>query len=382
MTEISTAGRINEPVFQGITGTLFGLAILTATVRTVYRVQSHGRLLLDDYMLIFACVTLTVANGILFSLPTFIYWNEYLILHPDSPIIQTTSAATVARISRYQQMLYSSLTLTWTTIFAVKICFLLFFLQIVDRLKKLMLIWKIVFCVTVLIYPLCVCGIFLSCPHFGLATLNCAHNTGFTVNLAFSLSGIVLDITSDFLIIMIPLLLLWKAKIKRSQKTFVGIFLCLSIGMIVIAIVRLSGLRVLDRYVDVQWEVFWLELEANVAVIMVSITAFRSLLGLKALKSRKEKERVRYWYRRRLPFSKGDKTWESQLNGHQLPSIPGATLTGIRTFIRGDRESKMMGSRFDVTDSRGDRTGTEQRIKVTHTMSSESENVGSSMMDG
>ncbi|MCJ1269361.1 hypothetical protein MMC22_009253 [Lobaria immixta] len=81
MTEISTAGRINEPVFQGITGTLFGLAILTATVRTVYRVQSHGRLLLDDYMLIFACVTLTVANGILFSLPTFIYWNEIF----DSP---------------------------------------------------------------------------------------------------------------------------------------------------------------------------------------------------------------------------------------------------------------------------------------------------------
>ncbi|MCJ1269362.1 hypothetical protein MMC22_009254 [Lobaria immixta] len=181
---------------------------------------------------------------------------------------------------------------------------------------------------------------------------------------------------------MIPLLLLWKAKIKRSQKIFVGIFLCLSIGMIVIAIVRLSGLRVLDRYVDVQWEVFWLEIEANVAVIMVSITAFRSLLGLKALKSRKEKERVWYLYRRRLPFSKGDKTWESQLNGHRLPSIPGATLTGIRTFIRGDRESKMMGSRFDVTDSREDRTGTEQRIKVTHTMSSESENIGSSMMDG
>lgn len=91
---------------------------------------------------------------------------------------------------------------------------------------------------------------------------------------------------------MIPLLLLWKPKIKRSQKIFVGIFLCLSIGMIVIAIMRLSGHRFLDRYVDVQWEVIWIEIEANIAVIMVSITAFRSLLGLKALNSRKKEERV------------------------------------------------------------------------------------------
>lgn len=32
-----------------------------------------------------------------------------------------------------------------------------------------------------------------------MTIVNCAHGTGFTINLVFSLSGIVLDIISDFL---------------------------------------------------------------------------------------------------------------------------------------------------------------------------------------
>lgn len=186
MGDTSTAGRIDEPTFKvirhpsikslvdsvkGITVSLFGLAILTATIRTVYRVQTHGRLMLDDLMLIFACVTLTAANGILFSVIPTLYWDEDLILNPNSLAIETAGSATafVAQAVRLQRMVFSFVTLTWTSIFAVKICFLLFFLQIIDRLKKLMFIWKIVFCITVLVWCFCAGGVFISCPHFSAA---------------------------------------------------------------------------------------------------------------------------------------------------------------------------------------------------------------------
>lgn len=161
-------------LYKGITGTLFGLAILTATVRTVYRVQIHGRLMLDDLVLIFACATLTAANGILFFMIPTIYWDEELILNTNSLAIATAgSAGSItafsARLVRVQKILESFATLIWTTIFAVKICFLLFFLQMIHRLKNLMFIWKIVLGITIPSYCVCVAGIFLACFHYDLA---------------------------------------------------------------------------------------------------------------------------------------------------------------------------------------------------------------------
>lgn len=137
------------------------------------------------------------------------------------------------------------------------------------------------------------------------------------------------------IVISIPLVLLWKVKIKRQQKIFVGIFLCLSICMIIIAIVRVSGLHK-NHNIDPVWTVFWHQVEAAVAIITVSITAFRSLLGIKALKSRERKIRERSWFshhQRKLRARYFQKSTQDEPTLGQLPSIPAATLTGIRTFI-------------------------------------------------
>lgn len=75
---------------------------------------------------------------------------------------------------------------------------------------------------------------------------------------------------------MIPVILLWNEKIRLSQKIFLGIFLCLNICMIILAIVRTSGLLLSNRGIDVQWEVFFQQVEASVSVITLSITALRT----------------------------------------------------------------------------------------------------------
>lgn len=68
---------------------------------------------------------------------------------------------------------------------------------------------------------------------------------------------------------------------KPRQQLGLGIFLCLSVTMTVIAIIRIGGYRFkgigLGGSIDSTWAFFWLYLEACVAVIMASITAFRSL---------------------------------------------------------------------------------------------------------
>lgn len=202
---------------QGVTGTLFGLSLITATIRMVIRFQSQRRLLFDDFMLMFACLTLSAAQIILYTTTDNWYWAEAFILDPKP---QTLAAIEDhgARILTPQQLAFSFLTLTWTSIFAVKICYLLFFHQMIIRLERLVLAWKLVFGFTVICWAFCACEIFISCPHFDLDDLSqlisngrfctfrtdpsaarCANGPGFTRHLVLSSTGITLDIVSDLL---------------------------------------------------------------------------------------------------------------------------------------------------------------------------------------
>ena len=74
-------------------------------------------------------------------------------------------------------------------------------------------------------------------------------------------------------------------------------------------------------------------MEAATAVVMVSITAFQFLLGVKALKAREKRERSWFSHRPKLLAGSFKKTPQHKSEFAQLPSIPGATLTGVRTFI-------------------------------------------------
>ena len=71
--------------------------------------------------------------------------------------------------------------------------------------------------------------------------------------------------------------LLWNVRIKTRQKLGIGAFLCLSVVMIIFAIIKVSAIRTsVDSY-NLVWEMFWQHVEACAAVLTVSFTAFRSL---------------------------------------------------------------------------------------------------------
>ena len=103
--------------------------------------------------------------------------------------------------------------------------------------------------------------------------------------------------------------------------------------------------------VDIVWLVFWQQQECSIAVLMVSISAFRSLFVPGPAKTpgpRQQQcspsEKREGIVRRRLDPDLYD-IYET--NG--LPQIPDATLTGLATVIGGDRrsqESADLGQRF------------------------------------
>ncbi|MCJ1436598.1 hypothetical protein MMC27_005978 [Xylographa pallens] len=104
-----------------------------------------------------------------------------------------------------------------------------------------------------------------------------------------------LDIFTDLLVLSIPIALLWKVKISLHRKLALGSMLCLSAFMIIIAIIR-TALAPLpeNQVIDTSWLVFWEGIEATTAIIMVSLTVFRSLFGQEANQS-KERKKWKYY---------------------------------------------------------------------------------------
>ena len=76
-------------------------------------------------------------------------------------------------------------------------------------------------------------------------------------------------------------------KIDLRRKFALATILCLSVFMIIIAIVRVAASVLPGGVTDTAWLFFWQTMEAAVAVITVSLTAFRSLFGQNAAGSSK-----------------------------------------------------------------------------------------------
>ncbi len=126
---------------------------------------------------------------------------------------------------------------------------------------------------------------------------------------------------------------LWSVRIRPGQKLGIGVFLSLSIVMIVVACVRIIGFNIFDH--AFLWQLFWLQIEGSVAVMMVSLTAFRSVFASQGPEARWRKARP--WYSSTVAKLRRHK---ASLEGHNLeslPAIPTATMSGMRTFIRGSR---------------------------------------------
>lgn len=135
---------------------------------------------------------------------------------------------------------------------------------------------------------------------------------------------------------MIPIYLLWHIQITLRQKIVLGAFFCLSIMMILTAVIRVMGIHSSRDKDNHNWQIFWQVVEACIAVSMVSLSAFRSFFV--AHESRLREPRRRPWYMSRIKFVEDLRKIRLGTESDDmksLPHIPRAILTGMRTVIRG-----------------------------------------------
>ncbi|KAH8889082.1 hypothetical protein GQ53DRAFT_767203 [Thozetella sp. PMI_491] len=339
---IESSGQIHMRTFQVALGVLTGLAICCFIARIAIRLTYQKRLRLDDGFLILAAASLITATGIMYNICYFLYLHTAALLVPQLlPMLLVNFQG----LLEFQKRVYPFLALIWTTTFAVKGCFLAFMRPIVWHISRVMN-WYYWFVVvfTLLSWAFCVADPFIICPYFGFESVKCFAST-VDPSKTFGLTTLVtvLDILSDIMVVSLPIIVLRGSMLSRSTKFGMAVFLCLSIFMAICAVIRLAGFHY-KGLEDDTWEFFWQHAEGAVAVMMASITAFRTLFvkpstaaDVATPRSPAENFFRRVFTRfqvlaRAQPEEKPASTQSTQIL--RLPQIPSPTFSGVRTFIR------------------------------------------------
>ncbi|KAI9703713.1 MAG: hypothetical protein M1836_007483 [Candelina mexicana] len=352
-TAVSTLheGRIPRVTFEAFVGLFYGLAVTVATIRLTLQMKVHGRLYPDDYLLIFAWICLTAGTVLCYARVGILYWKEELGLNPSLGSKYASEHIDInAHIVEHQRLSYSCAALVWTTIFTVKFAYLIFFRRLIEQIRPLIIYWRVIVSITAVSFLLCIVFIYVSCTKWGVEAAVCLQPTHLRPTFGLPIFGIVLDVGTDLLLVSIPIRLLWSVKIKPRQKLILGVFLCLNLFMAITASVRVSGLK-FHGAIDEVWFFFWQHIEACVAIAMISLTAFRSaFVASQSSRTRREVAK-RAWYSSSVEAVKRNRAQRrrDEEAAQELPNIPSATLTGIRTFIQGAHITGTRHSTYDLT---------------------------------
>ncbi|MCJ1402777.1 hypothetical protein MMC11_005998 [Xylographa trunciseda] len=338
MSQTETAPRISITANRAVTGTLFGVAIISYAIRTYIRAIFLKQFSTEDALLLFAVICLVGTTALAYSTMQAQYDSVAVILNGAEGGLIFSLLDELPEIAKKAD---AAATLWWFVIVPVKLAYLFFFRRLISRLRDLNIWWWCVIAFTIPAGLACVAAGWLTCPYFtAIGVLSCSGPAANDRVVRDTTITTVLDIVTDVLVVTFPIALLWRVRITARQKVGLAVLLCLSLVMVITAITRISGIKLPGGAIDIVWLAFWQQQECSIAVIMVSVSAFRSFFVVSASNNaspRKPKSST-YW-RRRLVQKRSASSEDSEKEDNVLPQIPSATMTGMRTVIRETRGS-------------------------------------------
>ncbi|MCJ1245486.1 hypothetical protein MMC30_002690 [Trapelia coarctata] len=282
--------RIPPTAFTAFITTFLTLAILSALSRIFLRLRYTRSLLLDDYFLLYAVLSLVAAGALTYGIKDLVYLQIYVGLGWTPP-----DADLIPRMLVFEKRVQAASALAWSSLYAVKFSFLFFFRTLVRRVRGLKVLWGVVMGCVVVGAMASVPLAFIICANFSDEYMQyCSISSQLANERIYLATTTALDIATDLLIISIPIALLYPMQLPLAQKLALGIMLCLSFFMMIIAIIRTALAPLPDnKVIDTSWLIFWEGIEATTAIIMVSLTAFRSLFGQERMRRRERERRKR-----------------------------------------------------------------------------------------
>ncbi|KAL9047918.1 MAG: hypothetical protein Q9162_007912 [Coniocarpon cinnabarinum] len=349
---------------RAATGVIFGIAMCAYAFRCYVQLVVHKRFPAEDWLLLFSVVILIAATIIYYIQVALLYDALGVILHGFG---SSLFGETLKKIPRESKLSNALDTLWWVILFSVKVAYLLFFRKLISRLTYLKRYWWFVVGFLFPAFVICEVVSWQTCPWSNTFKLiaKCSGPEASSRAIKVTATTTVFDILSDVLVASIPVCLLWRVRISTRQKVGLGMTLCLSLVMAVVALIRIAGIRLPEGEVDIVWVSFWEQLECNVAVWMVSMTAFRSffvttgqedgrhhLLSFESIRRRlshifhrrssQRQQQREYGSYGQAPASNGSESSGQPMIQSNEPNIPRGQMTGMQTAIDGAGHSKVL----------------------------------------
>ena len=145
-----------------MTGTFFGIAIIAATARVYIRIFHIKHIHADDYLFFVAILTLIAGAGLF-----YVFIEEFFLMRAISEGRTLPASDFMQKVSDASTCNLVAKLLCWTTIFSVKMSFLLYFRALVDRLHRVELWWWFNIVVFVPVAALSISGPLITCPPVG-----------------------------------------------------------------------------------------------------------------------------------------------------------------------------------------------------------------------
>ncbi|KAF3400990.1 hypothetical protein DPV78_005095 [Talaromyces pinophilus] len=266
--------KVNQQTFLGVIWGGAAIAIICVFLRTFSRIKIFKRLWVDDGFVIFALI-LVIANAILWQL----HAQQMFDLMAVSAGIQAPNADFVSRSEAYSKTSVAVIAFFYSTLWSIKMAFLLFFRRLGENVTRQKYIWWPVCIFTVATYFACIGTIQYNCLVVPLQVImeKCTQDSAVNFQRTTLKLNCAWDVISDFLIMAIPIKMLWGIQMRTKKKILLGVIFSLAIITVTFAIVRTTVVSGLTRMPDTSWLYMWSAIETTVALVVVSLASIRNL---------------------------------------------------------------------------------------------------------
>ncbi len=139
-------------------------------VRTAIRFGKGQQHIIDESLLLFACLCLVAATVMLYisASPLYELMMAEAAEKANPGLIQEIPIDSITElVSKIQRYSYPFGALIWGVVFAVKFCYLHFLRFLIDRQRSLVNFWKVAMIINLIAAVFNICSSFESCPKFG-----------------------------------------------------------------------------------------------------------------------------------------------------------------------------------------------------------------------
>ncbi|KAK2616864.1 hypothetical protein QQS21_000242 [Conoideocrella luteorostrata] len=257
-----------------------GVAVASAFIagRLYTRLRTSRRLYLDDYLISFAYVLLLVTAALW-------QWGAkdmYYILNVNAGLVQLDPVDFVKHMRRFLLVSFIVELFFYTILVLFKLSLLYFFKRLGSSAHRFKYFWWPTLVFSLCVYLVAIGDVDYKCLFGSLEsiTIRCNSPEG-TKFLAVTLNvNCALDVLSDFLIMLLPILLLWNVQIRLGKKiALLGIF-SLSIITMAVAIARAADIGATQKsngLPDSTYLWFWSSLQSFLCIVVSCAAAFRQL---------------------------------------------------------------------------------------------------------